>query len=971
MKINKLYKIYIYEKYIELKKSEKILDNNDLWKIFEWLSCIKLSKEYNKIFYEYSDIDPTFKEKNQMSQNDTGIDCCDMIDTIVQCKLRKDTLTWKDCSTFFGSINIFDEKTNEMIIRWKKLIITRNEECKLSENLLQRSKLFIDKPYKTSDIINYCEKLLINPPKYPKNKNQEFELRDYQVEAINLIRKNKINTIISLPTGCGKNVVIIYSMKKNNKYLILVPRIILMEQLMDEIIRHKPELKNTIQCIGDNNNDYDESKNIIICVYNSISILEPYFKSYNKIYIDEAHHIDKPMIYENEEEIVEDTNDENELLDDEYYSDMDDEKDEVLVDDSEDEMKETTGYNNIIKTLNKYNNNVYLSATIDEIKGFTYYKKDIRDMVEEKYLCDYNIHIPIFSDDITNKNICEHLIKNYRNIIIYCNSQKEGKTINTLMNTLQKGCSEYIDCNTSKTKRNNIIKKYKEGLIPFLVNVRILVEGFDAPITKGICFMHLPSSKTTLIQIIGRALRLHPLKTIAHIILPYSCKEDESNINNFLKVMANNDKRIKQSYENKKLGGYISIENTIEDIEDDNKEFEFRYNMIFDNMGKLLNGSEIWINHLEEVKQYIDKNNMRPSYGNKNNKVKFLSKWLSDQFHRIKKRFFKQSIFYDKWNEFISDEKYKKYLTYDNRWLNKLNQIKSYIDINNKRPSQIDEDIKISSLGSWLSCQLQHYSTKKYIMKNSNIRNKWDEFIEKYKIYLLTNEDIWFDNLSQVKTYIDINNKRPSSEDNDKPVAKLGRWILTQIINYSTKKTIMLNKIIYNNWTEFINNPKYIEYFKSNEYIWFDNLSQVKTYIDINNKRPSSEDKNDLNKALGRWILTQTKNYSTKKEIMSNEIIYNSWTEFINNDKYKIFFKSNEELWLENLNLLKEFIDNNNNIPSYKKDKILYKWLSHQKMNFKNKTNIMQNKEIYDKLTEFINDPKYKKYFITDKKDRR
>jgi hypothetical protein len=69
--------------------------------------------------------------------------------------------------------------------------------------------------------------------------------------------------------------------------------------------------------------------------------------------------------------------------------------------------------------------------------------------------------------------------------------------------------------------------------------------------------------KTTLIQIIGRALRLHPLKTIAHIILPFSCKEDESNINNFLKVMANNDKRIKQSYEGKKVGGYISIENSI------------------------------------------------------------------------------------------------------------------------------------------------------------------------------------------------------------------------------------------------------------------------------------------------------------------------------------------------------------------------------------------------------------------------
>ena len=74
-----LYNIYIYEKYKELKDSGKIVDNNDLWKIFEWFSCIKLTEKHKRTFYEYSDIDPTFKEDNQMSQNDTGIDCCDLL----------------------------------------------------------------------------------------------------------------------------------------------------------------------------------------------------------------------------------------------------------------------------------------------------------------------------------------------------------------------------------------------------------------------------------------------------------------------------------------------------------------------------------------------------------------------------------------------------------------------------------------------------------------------------------------------------------------------------------------------------------------------------------------------------------------------------------------------------------------------------------------------------------------------------
>ena len=78
-KHNNKYLINIYERYSDLKKSNKIeFDNNDLWKIFEYYSCIKLSEEYKKIFYEYDDIDPNFKELNNMSRNDTGIDCCDL-----------------------------------------------------------------------------------------------------------------------------------------------------------------------------------------------------------------------------------------------------------------------------------------------------------------------------------------------------------------------------------------------------------------------------------------------------------------------------------------------------------------------------------------------------------------------------------------------------------------------------------------------------------------------------------------------------------------------------------------------------------------------------------------------------------------------------------------------------------------------------------------------------------------------------
>jgi hypothetical protein len=140
--MEQIYNINIYERYKELVNNNVQINNFNLSKIFEWFTCIKLIKENNIDFYEYNDITPEFKKNNELSPNDTGIDCCNLTDTIIQCKLRKNTLSWYECSTFFGSQNII--KNNEKIIRWNNLIISRNEECKLSNNLLFRKNLFID-----------------------------------------------------------------------------------------------------------------------------------------------------------------------------------------------------------------------------------------------------------------------------------------------------------------------------------------------------------------------------------------------------------------------------------------------------------------------------------------------------------------------------------------------------------------------------------------------------------------------------------------------------------------------------------------------------------------------------------------------------------------------------------------------------------------------------------------------------------
>ena len=920
------YAYLIAERFNDLLNSgitKEQLNNFQLAKIFEYYTCVKFTEKYNRLFYVYDDIDPIFKEDNFMSRNDTGIDASDLNDSIVQCKLRKDSLTLSECATFFASQNQFNKKIGKTDVRWQNMFIARNSDSVLSEHMQEKLNfcLFVDHTFDKQEMLDYCENLLknfkpITEPSLTKkvklikkcnNKiiSEEFVyknivtpliLRDYQQEVVNFI-ENKQNIIINLPTATGKNIIIISSLKQNKKYLILVPRIILMDQLNDEIIKFKPDLVNDIQLIGDGNNNFDKNKNITICVYNSIDIIKNYCNLFDKIFIDEAHHILKPEIYKSDE----DTNNEqinqsinqpiNELInqpineqvnenlvkiniadlfanrnlnknaieinenDDEYDENNEYDESDDLVDDSEDEFKNTKSFTMSIRELKKYNNNVCLSATIDEENGFLYYKKDIRDMIENGYLCDYTIHVPIFSNDPSNKKICEYLINNYRTIIVYCNSCKEGKQIRDIFNDLQKGSAEYMDCYTSKTIRRNIIKNFKDGKIPFLVNVRILTEGFDAKNTQGVCFLHMPSNKTTIIQIIGRALRLHPNKKYANIILPYGIKDDEININKFLKILANNDQRIKQSFCNKKTGGYINIE-MIDDCL--NEDVLYKYEQIYSSLGKLLNSEEIWMGKLEQVKKYIDEN------------------------------------IYKTFNDFINDPKYNLYfIDNDEEWLNNLKQVKKYIDENNKRPPTNEKHKEDNVLGKWLSKQLTNSKTQKYGMRNENIYKTFNDFINdpKYNLYFIDNDKEWLNNLKQVKKYIDENNKRPPTYEKNGEYNLLGKWLSHQITNSKTRKQIMENENIYKTFNDFINDPKYNLYFISDDERWSNNLVQVKKYIDENNRKPPTQKKNKKNNILGNWLSNQLTNSKTRKQIMENENIYKTFNDFINNPKYKSYFK--------------------------------------------------------------------------------
>ena len=73
-----------------------------------------------------------------------------------------------------------------------------------------------------------------------------------------------------------------------------------------------------------------------------------------------------------------------------------------------------------------------------------------------------------------------------------------------------------------------------------------------------------------------------------------------------------------------------------------------------------------------------------------------------------------------------------------------------------------------------------------------------------------------------------------------------------------------------------------------------------------------------------------------------------------------------EEEWLNNLDLVKKFIDANNRKPTEKdgtNNSSLGSWITWQKQKYIKCTHIMKDINIRKLWEEFINNPKYSKYF--------
>lgn len=172
------------------------------------------------------------------------------------------------------------------------------------------------------------------------------------------------------------------------------------------------------------------------------------------------------------------------------------------------------------RTMFKRGIHLYLTAT-PKIQGvgITYH---IKDAIKDGHLTDYRVHVlPSVSNEM---DYMDYIMKRNNKTIVYCSLTASAKQLYyDYMNRIDGSGDDikpyYVDCKSNQDSRALIYKNFRHSRKSVIFNCAILGEGVDIPECDSIFIHSGYTSSSSVVQAVGRPLRLYPDKSIANIYM--------------------------------------------------------------------------------------------------------------------------------------------------------------------------------------------------------------------------------------------------------------------------------------------------------------------------------------------------------------------------------------------------------------------------------------------------------------------
>lgn len=183
-------------------------------------------------------------------------------------------------------------------------------------------------------------------------------------------------------------------------------------------------------------------------------------------------------------------------------------------------------YTGCVKMLNRITRTPFFKNIV--------YKVEMKDLISQGYLTQPNYHIneddsqQLLQVNQSGTNYEERSVENWSNkrlsqlsgvaksldqkhkrVLIFCSSVTQCKKAVELLGELEIH-AEVLDATTPKKEREDLIERFQDGRLKWVVNVGTMTTGFDCPPLDCVVLMRPTMSVALYVQMLGRCVRLDP-----------------------------------------------------------------------------------------------------------------------------------------------------------------------------------------------------------------------------------------------------------------------------------------------------------------------------------------------------------------------------------------------------------------------------------------------------------------------------
>ena len=636
--------------------------------------------------------------------------------------------------------------------------------------------LVINKWYKM------CLKMSLEE-KHDLQQEDEQYLRECQVNALENIIPGRINRI-KMACGSGKTRVVAEVIaRKSGVYLVLVPYITLLEQwgaYLDQFQYTVHMVGTGYPFIGYIKRKINETV-VVVCVYDSYEKViymqkegKRYFRAFEYVFIDEAHHIDH---------------------------------------------RENNRSGEIWKYINREGkSSVMLSASLEddlyEESFQVHYNYTLRNAIDDGICCDYDIRMEFFDILPTMDVIAERISINteYLSVLAYCNSIASAKRLASECNKLGVTAIS-LSCEESKAVRTKIIQEFKNGKYRVLVSVNTLGEGINLRCADTILFAEPRSSAISIIQCIGRVVRIYEGKQMAHIVVCTNQDRAESIASHptvkIIRALANDDPYFVKKVTTGRSSRirYECVQGKDEDLKTYEERAEWLWTDVYDKSMQCVLWRD-WDIKCEMLKEYYEKHKKYPLQRDGT-----LGIWYCTQKNAARKNILSQERrkILDTLPCWLPEVKEN-----TNIWNRKFDLLKAYYEEYKKYPPQ-----RKGILGKW-------YNSQKVAARRNILSQERRKLLDELPEWLPEVKQIntWNKNFELLETYYEEHKKYPLTKE-----GILGCW-------YDSQKVAARKNILSQERREMLNTlPGWLPPDIKN--IWYEKFVLLETYYKKNKKYPA------------------------------------------------------------------------------------------------------------------------------------